>query len=182
MTRRVLTLGFLLALTACSNGGGTLEPVLEPGGEIAGFGDFSNGADKSFGIFICTRGGAVTVESIDVISIEGDIDLLGASIYTSSERFVGAVHGYPPAGIDETKLQDLEGAVVEADCEGPEGDDRVQLVVGAERAGRGGGQIDGLTVGTDAGEVEINFAIVLCGDELEYCEALLGNEDDGGDE
>jgi hypothetical protein len=93
-------------------------------------------------------------------------------VYTSDEMFVGAAHGYPPDGIDQSKLSDVEGAEVEADCANS-GGEKVQLLIGAERTGIGGGVLDGFVVTYDGGELEIPFTILLCGDEMEFCEALI---------
>ena len=176
MLRKELAVVALLGmvLSACGDdGGGTLQAIIEPEGETAGFGDFTTGRDKSFGIFVCSNEGAVELESIEVIETEGDIEFLGAMVYTSPDMFVGATHGYPPDGLDVARTEPLEGAVVDSDCDDPDGDDRVQLLVGAERTSTGGGVIDGLLVQTSGGELEIPFIILLCGDELEWCEVLI---------
>jgi len=176
MLRRtiILAAAFAVALSACSgdSGGGTLEAVIDPGGETTGFGNFSTGADKSFGVFMCTRDGAVEIQSVEPAHTEGDIEYLGSAVYTSDEMFVGAAHGYPPDGIDESKLGDIDGAAIDADCT-ESGGDKVQLIIGAERTGIGGGVLDGFVVTYDGGELEIPFTILLCGDEMEFCEALV---------
>lgn len=163
-----------LALSACGGdpGGGTLEAVIDPAGETSGFGDFTKGRDKSFGVFICTRDGSVEIESVEPAHAEGDIEYLGTRVYASEDRFVGAAHGYPADGIDESKLSAVEGAVVEADCS-DSGGEKVQLLIGAERTGVGGGVLDGFVVTHDGGELEIPFTILLCGDEMEFCEVLI---------
>lgn len=176
MLRRTIILGAAVAvvLSGCSgnSGGGTLEAVIDAEGETTGFGNFSTGTDKSFGVFICTRDGAVELDTVEPVHVEGDIEYLGTTVYTSDERFVGATHGYPPDGIDETKLTDLQGATIDADCtEG--GGDKVQLVIGAERTDIGGGVLDGFVVTYDGGQLEIPFTLLLCGDEMEFCEALV---------
>ena len=170
----VLAIAAALALSACGadSGGGTLEAVIDSGGETSGFGNFTTGRDKSFGVFICTEDGSVEIESVEPAHAEGDIEYLGTTVYTSDERFVGAAHGYPPDGIDQSKLSDVEGAEVEADCANS-GGEKVQLLIGAERTGIGGGVLDGFVVTYDGGELEIPFTILLCGDEMEFCEALI---------
>ena len=170
----VLALSAALALSACGGdaAGGTLEAVIEPGGETVGFGNFTTGRDKSFGVFVCSRDGAVEIEAVEPGITEGAIEYLGTTVYTSDERFVGAVHGYPPDGIDEAKLSDVEGAVVEADCS-DSGGEKIQLIIGAERTGIGGGVLDDFVITYDGGELEIPFTILLCGDEMEFCEALI---------
>lgn len=167
-------LGVVVALSACGgeDGGGTLEAVVDSGGETSGFTDFTTARDKSFGVFICARDGSVEIESVEPVHTEGDIEFLGTNVYTSDEMFVGAAHGYPPDGIDESKLSAVEGAVVEADCSGGS-DEEVQLLFGAERTGVGGGVLDGFVVTYDGGELEIPFTILLCGDEMEFCEVLI---------
>lgn len=169
MRTAIALLATAFALAAC--GGGELQAIIEDGGETTGFGDFSKGTDKSFGVFICVVGGNVTIESVEPMHVEGDIEFLGTLVYTSEGMFVGAAHGFPPDGIDETKIEPVEGAVVTADCAG--GDpEKVQLVIGAERTSSGGGVLDGFLVTTDTGELEIDQTVLMCGDELEYCEAL----------
>lgn len=164
-----------LAISACTGGSGELQAIIEEGGETYGFGDFSNGTDKTFGVFICVDGGSVTIESVEPLHSEGEIEYLGANVYTSEDRFVGATNGFPPDGIDETKVEPAEGAVVAADCEGGDSE-KVQVLLGAERTGSGGGVLDGFLVTWETGELEIDLTILLCGDELEYCEALTPAE------
>lgn len=141
-------------------------------GDTVGFGQFRTGPDKSFGVFVCTNDGEVTLETIEPVSSEGAIEFLGAMVYTSDDRYIGAADGFPPEGMGDANLVDLEEAVVASDCTDQVGDDRVQLIVGAERTGSGGGMIEGLLVQTSAGDVEIPLTILLCGDELEFCEVL----------
>lgn len=162
----------LLAIAACGGGGGgELQAIIEEGGETYGFGDFSTGTEKSFGVFICVDGGSSTIESVEPMHSEGNIEYLGAVVYTSEDRFVGATNGFPPDGIDEAKIEPAEGAVVSADCAGGDSE-KVQLLVGAERTAAGGGVLDGFLVTTDTGELEIDLTVLLCGDNLEFCEAL----------
>jgi hypothetical protein len=170
----ILAVIMTMAVAACSgeDGGGTLEAVIDAAGETTGFGNFSRGADKAFGVFICTRDGSVEIESVEPLHTEGDIEYLGSTVYTSDERFVGAANGYPPDGIDETKLTAVEGSVVDADC-AESGGDKVQLIIGAERTGIGGGVLDGFSVTYNGGKLEIPFTILLCGDAMEFCEALV---------
>jgi hypothetical protein len=165
---------FAVALAACQSetGEGTLRAIIDEEGETAGFGDFSTGRDKSFGIYICSEGGSVQLDSIEPMHTEGDIEFLGGLIYTSSDMFVGAAHGFPPDGLELERTEPLEGATVDSACDSPSGDERVQLLVGVERTGAGGGVVDGLRVETSGGPVEIPFIVLLCGDRFEYCEAL----------
>lgn len=167
----------LLMFTACGgeSSTGSLEAVIDPEGATSGFGDFTTGRDKSFGIFVCSVGGAVELNDIEPISQEGGVEFLGAMIYTSADQFVGAATGYPADGLDENKLEPLEGATVDIECDEPDGDERVQILVGAERTSIRGGMIEGIRVSTSDGDVDIDYTILLCGDELEYCEFL--NED-----
>lgn len=170
--KTIAAIAVVLVITACTGGGGELQAIIEEGGETYGFGNFSTGNDKSFGVFICVEGGSATIESVDVMHSEGEIEYLGATVYTSDERFVGAADGFPPEGIDESLLEPAEGAVVSADCAVGEGE-KVQLLLGAERTGPGGGVLDGFLVTSGTGELEIDLTVLLCGDELEYCEALI---------
>jgi hypothetical protein len=168
-----------LALASCAPdpGAGTLEAIIEPEGETAGFGDFTTGRDKTFGIFVCSNDGPVELQSIEAVLTDGNIEFLGAMVYTSADRFVGATHGYPPDGLDGARIEPLEGAVIDSDCEDPTGDQRVQLLVGAERTASGGGVIDGLVLDTSGGDLDIPFTVLLCGDELQYCEVLVPEEE-----
>ena len=163
-----------LTIVACSESAaeGTLQAIVDEEGETVGFGSFSQGTDKSFGIFICSEGRA-EIESVEAVSTEGNVEFLGALVYTSDDQFVGAAHGWPADGLDEEKLEPADGAVVEIGCDSPEGAERVQLVVGTERTGAGGGVVDGIRVKTAGGDLEIPFTILLCGDNLEYCDVLL---------
>lgn len=167
-----------VALAACGGDptGGTIEAIIDSGGESYGFGDFTTGHDKSFGVFICTRDGSAEIDSVEPVLAEGEVEFLGATVYTSDEMFVGAAHGYPPDGIDETRLADIEEATIEADCSDSEGD-KFQLLIGAERTGFGGGVLDGFVVSHAGGELEIPLTVLLCGDEMEYCEALVPADD-----
>jgi hypothetical protein len=182
MNRRSLVLVALVAivLAACGGSDPTVEAVIDPEGETTGFADFSNGTEKTFGVFICTNGGEVGVKTVSPVKTEGDIAYLGASIYTSPDMFVGAAHGYPADGIDESRIDPAEGASLESDCADPEGDNRVQLLIGAQRIGAGGGVIDGVILTTSDGqELEIPLTILLCGNEMEYCEILVPEEENG---
>ena len=174
--RRAVTATLLLAalLGACSedSGDGGLQAVLGEDGDVVGFTTFSRGTDKSFGVFICSDGGEVEIESVEPISQEGDIEFLGAIVYNADGQFVGAAHGFPTDGLDESSYVDAAGASVEVSCTSPSGSDRSQLIVGAERTGVGGGMIDGLRVSSSAGDLEIPLTILLCGDQYEYCESL----------
>lgn len=167
-----------LVLAACSGGenSGSLVALIDPEGDTSGFGDFTTGRDKSFGIFICSEDGSVEIEGVEPATIEGGIEYLGAQVYTSEDMFVGAANRFPPDGIDPEKLQEAEGAIVDKDCEDPEGTDRIQLIVGAERTSVGGGQIVGLNVDTSDGTIFVDYTILLCGDELEFCEFLLEDQ------
>lgn len=175
MRRRsaIVLLATTLALVGCGedSGGGELQAIIDEGGETNGFADFSQGIDKSFGVFICVEGGSVTIESVAPMHSEGEIEYLGARVYTSEDMFVGATHGFPPDGIDEEKIEPVEGAVITADCAVSEGE-KVQIILGAERTGVGGGVLDGFLVTSDTGELEIDYTILLCGEEMEFCEAL----------
>lgn len=180
MRRPWLLPAIALVMVSCSDGGtdGTLQAVIDDAGETTGFANFSTGGDKSFGVFICAEGGAVELQSVEPAHAEGDVEFLGALVYTSDDMFVGAAHGYPPDGIAADRTEALEGAVVDTDCSSPEGADRVQLLVGAERTGAGGGVIDGVTVETSGGTLEIPLTILLCGDRMEFCEVLVPPDDE----
>lgn len=181
MARKVAFLLMVLAvaLVGCEDdsGDGTLRAIIDDAGETTGFRDFSTGRDKSFGVFVCADHGSVELESIEPMHTEGDIEFLGALIYTSPEMFVGAANGYPADGLDVSRTEPLEGALVDIDCESPAGDERIQILIGAERTGAGGGVVDGLRVESSGGSLEIPFTVILCGDRMEYCEALQPADD-----
>lgn len=174
MTRLVATsFALVLVLAACSpSDDPTLSAVIDDEGETTGFADFSAGIDKSFGVFVCSNDGEVEIESIEPIHTEGDVEFLGGEIYVSDGQFVGAAHGYPPDGIDESKISPAPGTSIESDCASPDGDDRVQLILGARRTSDAGGVIDGFLVETSGGDLEIPLTILLCGAEMEFCEVL----------
>jgi hypothetical protein len=181
MIKRSLAMVLPLALLigACAGqGAGTLEAVIDPGGETYGHTSFATGRDKGFGVFVCSRNGEVELESIEPMHSEGSIEFLGALVYTSEDKFVGAAHGFPPDGLDVNKTEPLEGAVVDSACAEPSSSERVQILVGAERTSSAGGVLDGFVVTTDNGDLEISLTVLLCGDEMEFCEALIP-EDDG---
>lgn len=175
--RRAVTATLLLAtlLGACSgeSADGRLQALVEGDGDVVGFTTFSSGTDKSFGIFICNEGDEAEIKSVEPIAQEGDIEFLGAVLYRAADQFVGAAHGFPTDGLDESKYEEAIGATVDVDCDSPSGEDRSQLIVGAERTGVGGGMIDGIRVTSSSGELEIPLTILLCGDEFEYCESLI---------
>lgn len=164
-----------LAIVGCGggtdSGSGELRAVIREGGETIGHTNFNVGSEKTFGVFICVDGDSATIESVEPIHTEGEVEFVEASVYTSEDMFVGAAHGYPPDGIDETKVESAEGAVVSADCSEAEGE-KVQLLIGARRTGIEGGVLDGFLVTTDTGELEVDLTILMCGEEMEYCEAL----------
>ncbi len=179
LRRLAITIAVLsLVTTGCTDSqfDGTLIAVVDPQGETSGFGDFTTGSDKSFGIFVCAADGAVQLNSIDAESIEGDAELLGGVVYTSPDMFVGAANGFPTDGLDEDRVEPLEGAVVERTCDETPGEDLVQVIVGAERTSSDGGVIDGIEVDTSGGTLVIDYTILLCGDELEFCEFLLEDQ------
>jgi hypothetical protein len=147
--------------------------------EINGFRDFSNGTDKSFGIFLCTDGGPVTLESAEATASEGSIEVLGALHLAAMDGFVGAVDGFPPEGLVTGAYQEIEGAEVTTDCEEENPETRDQVILGVSRTGIGGGVIHSVTVNYEGGSVEADYTIVLCGDLMEFCEGF--EEEDGDD-
>jgi hypothetical protein len=165
-----------LFLPACSSSDDTGELEVLTDGPGAGFGDFTTGGDKTFGFFTCVNDGSVELESIEANGLEGSVELMGALVYTSSDRFVGAADGFPPEGIDEERIVDMAGSMIDIPCDDPDGNERVQLLVGLDRTGREGGQINGFTVHTSGEDVDVEYQILLCGDELEFCEGLQPTE------
>lgn len=189
MSRVAMTSIMLLGLVLASCNGGEEEagpedaaaanattPVIESDDAlvsteagVVGFQDFSQGSEKSFGIFVCVTDRDVVLESVEAMSSEGDIEVIGATLYVADDAFVGAIHDYPPRGLSETFLNEIPGAVVMTGCES-EGD-RSQVIVGASRTGDGGGIIEGIRINYEGGSLEVgDYNIILCGDEGEYCE------------
>jgi hypothetical protein len=159
-----------LVLSACSQPeGGTL---VSGQSEINGFRDFSSGPDKSFGIFVCASGGPVTLESAEATTSEGAIEVLGALHYSADDGFVGAVDDFPPEGLGSDAYQEIEGAVVTSDCEDETPETRDQVILGVLRTGPGGGVIRSVTINYEGGSLEADYTIVLCGDQLEFCQGL----------
>lgn len=184
-----MLLGLLLALGGCSGDdtaededtGATAKAEIE--GRLVsadqgtlGFIDFSTTSVKSFGLFVCAEGADVTVESVEAIASSGSIEVIGGLYYAEPDNFVGAVNGFPPVGVDEEDLVDLEGATVRNRCASAE-DGRSQVLVGAERTDGAGGRIDGIRINYAGGTLELpDYDIVLCGDEMEFC----GDVEQGG--
>lgn len=133
-----------------------------------GFTDFSRGTDKSFGIFVCITDIDVVLESVEAISSDGDIEVLGGLLYEAEDGFVGAVNGYPPTGLDASFLTDIAGATVTTACDA---DTQSQVIVGTNRTGPGGGKIEGIRIHYEGGSLDVpDYNIILCGDEREFCE------------
>ncbi|MEE8374932.1 MAG: hypothetical protein V3S26_01250, partial [Acidimicrobiia bacterium] len=88
-----------------------------------------------------------------------------------NDGYVGAVDGFPPTGLSEDTLTGIGGAVVSTICDDSEPAHRTQVLVGANRVGPGGGMIQGIRIIHNDGFLEIiDYTIILCGDDLEYCE------------
>lgn len=135
-----------------------------------GFKDFSEGTEKSFGIFVCITGDEVELQSVEAMSTDGEIEVLGAILYEADDAFVGAIDDYPPRGLDEEFITEIPGAVVVTKCDS---ETRSQVVVGAARTGAGGGKIDGIRISYQGGALEVSdYSIILCGDDGEYCENI----------
>jgi hypothetical protein len=165
-------------LSACgASEAGTLVATQS---EINGFRDFSNGADKSFGIFLCADGGPVTLESAEATSSEGSIEVLGALHLAASDGFVGAVDGFPPEGLVPDAYQEIEGAEVTTECEEENPETRDQVILGVSRTGIGGGVIHSVTINYQGGSVEADYTIVLCGDLMEFCEGFEEEDAESG--
>jgi hypothetical protein len=167
-TGTAITLVLGLVAAACSSGGGTLESN-EVG--IVGFHDFTSGQDKSFGIFVCASGGDIELDSVEAISSDGQIELLGAIVRESSVGFVGADNGFPPAALAGTEFVEITGAVVSTPCEEAAPEMRTQVVVGVSRTGSSGGIIEGVRIKHGNGSLDVDgYVIILCGDAMERCE------------
>jgi hypothetical protein len=153
-------------------------PLVSTEAGVVGFQDFSQGTEKSFGIFVCVTDEDVVLESVEAMSSEGDIEVIGATLYVADDAFVGAINDFPPRGLSEAFLSDIPGAVVMTGCES--GSDRSQVIVGASRTGTAGGIIEGIRINYEGGSLEVSeYNIVLCGDEGEYCENVNSSADPG---
>ena len=172
-------LAFSVGLVSCTSeattttqGSDALQVQTEEG-QIDGFFDFSAGDEKSFGLFTCSTVDAVTLESVEAITTEGEVEFLGAVMMKASDGFIGAVDGYPPSGLAADATEAVDGFVVDVSCDDEDAESKVQVVLGASRTGSGGGQIEGIRIDHSQGNLVINdYRIVLCGDDYEYCEAL----------
>lgn len=188
----ILVLGFLVA--ACSDSGAETEaaatsttnpeepaqnpPLVSFDVATRGFQDFSQGTEKSFGIFVCVTAENVTIESVEAISQEGDIEVIGAVLYESSDAFVGAIDDFPPRGLSDDFLTDIPGAVVSTACDS---ETRSQIVVGTSRTGPGGGIIEGIRIIHDDGSLDVSrYNIILCGDNGQFCEDVDSRAADPG--
>ncbi len=145
-------------------------PLVSSEAGTVGFQDFSEGTEKSFGIFVCITDVEVVIESVEAISADGDIAMLGAVLYEADDAFVGAIHDFPPRGLDEDFLTAIPGATVDTACDS---ETRSQVVVGASRTGAGGGMIEGIRINYQGGSLDVaDYRIILCGDEGEYCDVI----------
>lgn len=188
----ILSVTTALVATACSGqeagtepDSATTTPAAAAGNEAlvstetgtVGFNDFSEGTEKSFGIFVCVTDADVVLESVEPISVEGDIEVIGAVLYEADNAFVGAIHDFPPRGLSQDYLTEIPGATVATACDD---DARSQVVVGANRTGDGGGVIEGIRINYEGGALEVgDYRIILCGDEGEYCENVNSQADPG---
>lgn len=170
MTRTGSATILLLGLLAVACGGSEATLESDDGG-IVGFHDFSAGLEKSFGIFVCASGGDVELDSVEAISQEGAIDLLGAVVHQASTGFVGADNDFPPSVLAGTEIVEINGAVVTTPCDEAAPEVLTQVVVGVSRTGPGGGTIEGIRINHQNGSLDVeDYVIILCGDEMELCE------------
>lgn len=164
-----------LVLAGCSDAdeGADALAVQTEEGQIDGFVSFENGSDKSFGLFACSNADQVTLESVEAVATEGEVAFLGAMVYQATDGFIGAVDGFPPTGLADDSLSDLEGFVLDLSCELQDPETKTQVVLGVDRTGPTGGKVEGIKVTHSEGELEISdYQIILCGDDYEYCENL----------
>jgi hypothetical protein len=172
--------GVLVAIVVAACGGSEPSDALATAAvpdEVVGFLDFTNGEDKTFGIFVCATDGDVTLESVETIELEGEIELLGGLVYKAEGAYVGAVDGFPPTGLDDDTLTGIAGGVVSIGCDDSDSEQRTQVLVGVNRVGPAGGTISGIRIIHDDGFLEItDYTIILCGDDLEYCEEYAPDE------
>lgn len=166
-----------LSLTACNGDeagtdenqeSGESPPLVAVEPRTRGFTDFSAGTEKSFGLFVCITDGEVALESVEAMSSDGEIEVLGGFLFEAEDGFVGAVNGFPPSGLLESALVEISVATVVTPCDA---ETRSQVVVGANRTGPGGGVIEGVRINYDGGSLEVpDYNILLCGDNGEFCE------------
>lgn len=178
-TRLTFAIALATLVAACSGGpgeSGALIAPIDPSGETVGFLDFSNGSQKTFGLFVCAQDAAVTLDSVESLEIEGDALVIGARVLKSDGGFVGAADEFPPTSVNPTLLTDVGGVTVDTPCTGEAGP-RTQLLIGTERTSAGGGVIHGVRVNHNEGYLSVPaFTIILCGDEYEYCESIRPEE------
>lgn len=143
-------------------------PLVSSEAGTVGFQDFSEGTEKSFGIFVCVTDTDVVIDSVEAMSAEGDIELIGAILYEAEDGFVGAIHDFPPRGLSEDFFTEIPGATVATACDSAT---RSQVVVGASRTGSGGGLIEGIRINYQGGSLDVaDYRIILCGDDGEFCD------------
>ena len=165
------------ASTTSAASADTEGPLVSPDAGTVGFQDFSEGTEKSFGIFVCTVDEDVVIESVEAMSAEGEIAVIGAILYEADDGFVGAIHDFPPRGLGEDFFTEIPGATVGTLCDSAT---RSQVVVGASRTGVGGGVIEGIRINYEGGSLDVaDYRIILCGDEGEYCENIDSRADPG---
>ncbi len=166
-----------VAATTSIPGHGPEGPLLSSEAGTVGFRDFSEGNVKSFGIFVCVTDAHVVIESVEAISSEGDIEMIGAVLYEADDAFVGAIHDFPPRGLSEDFLTEIPGATVGTVCES---ETRSQVVVGASRTGSEGGMIEGIRINYHGGSLDVaDYRIILCGEEGQFCDAIDSRVDPG---
>lgn len=152
-------------------------PLASSEAGTVGFQDFSEGTEKSFGIFVCVTDTDVVIDSVEAMSAEGDIELIGAILYEAEDGFVGAIHDFPPRGLSEDSFTEIPGATVETSCDSTT---RSQVVVGASRTGTGGGLIEGIRINYRGGSLDVaDYRIILCGDDGEFCDGIDSQADPG---
>ncbi len=155
----------------------TEAPLMSSEAGTVGFQDFSEGTEKSFGIFVCVTDADVVIDSVEAMSSEGDIELIGAILYEAEDGFVGAIHDFPPRGLSEDFFTDIPGATVATPCDS---ETRSQVVVGASRTGSGGGLIEGIRINYRGGSLDVaDYRIILCGDDGEFCDDVDSRADPG---
>lgn len=152
-------------------------PLVSSEAGTVGFQDFSEGTEKSFGIFVCVTAADVVIDSVEAMSSEGNIELIGAILYEAEDGFVGAIHDFPPRGLSEDFFTDIPGATVATPCDS---ETRSQVVLGASRTGSGGGLIEGIRINYRGGSLDVaDYRIILCGDDGEFCDDVDSLADPG---
>lgn len=140
------------------------------------------GADWSYGMFVCTSDPddpPILVE-VAVTGLTGGGIFLGARFLPSPEaagELIGTAHGFPPAGLDDAAMLEVEGQPLSRAC-GP--GFTSQLVLGLRLSGDGDGGFTGEEVTYDHGGrrhiLVLHNTFIFCGANTGGVEACVPRE------